>query len=118
MSIVLLERVTFAGLSSDKDRLLDDLHARGCLELIPLRGDPKDVASGGPSSEAREALKFLLACPQRRRQARDDARFDVEAVERKALDLQDTIQTLESERDVKDAEKLLLLKPRPRLKAK
>jgi len=99
MSIVGLERVTFAGLSSEKDRLLDDLHARGCLELIPLRSDVKDVASGGPSSEAREALKFLLACPQRRRQARDDARFDVEAVERKALDLQDTIQTLESERD-------------------
>lgn len=99
MSIVRLERVMFAGLSSDKDRLLDDLHARGCLELIPLRVDAKDVANGGPSSEAREALKFLLACPQRRRQARDDTRFDAEAVERKALDLQHSIQALESERD-------------------
>ena len=99
MSIVPLERVTFAGLSSEKDRLLDDLHARGCLELIPLGSDAKDVAGGGPSSEAREALKFLLACPQRRRQVRDDARFDAESVERQALDLQKSIQALESERD-------------------
>ena len=99
MSIVPLERVTFAGLSSEKDRLLDDLHARGCLELIPLGSDAKDPAGGGPSSQAREALKFLLACPQRRRQVRDDARFDAESVERQALELQKSIQALESERD-------------------
>lgn len=99
MSIVPLERVTFAGLSADKDRLLDDLHARGCLELIPLGGDARAPAGGGPSSEAREALKFLLACPQRRRQVRDDAHFDAEAVEQRALDIQKNIQELESERD-------------------
>lgn len=99
MSIVRLERVTFAGLNSDKDRLLDDLHARGCLELIPLRGDAGGVAVGGLSSEAREALKFLLTCPQRRRQLREDAHFDAEAVERQALELRDRIRALESERD-------------------
>lgn len=99
MSIIRLERVTFAGVSADKDRLLDELHARGCLELIPLRsGVPADVG-GGPSSEAREALKFLLACPQRRRQARSDARFDVQTVERQALELRDRIHGLEAERD-------------------
>jgi V/A-type H+-transporting ATPase subunit I len=99
MSIVPLERVTFAGLSAQKDHLLDDLHARGCLELIPLRSDAMDLCDGGPSSEAREALKFLLACPQRRRQIRDDTRFDAQSVERQALDLQKSIQALESERD-------------------
>ena len=99
MSIVPLERVTFAGLCSDKDRLLDDLHARGCLELVPLGGGARAPAGGGPSSEAREALKFLLACPERRRQVRDDTHFNAEAVEQKALDLQKRIQALESERD-------------------
>ena len=99
MSIVPLEHVTFVGLSSEKDRLLDDLHTRGCLELIPLGTATKDSASGGPSSEAREALKFLLSCPQRRRQVRDAAKFDAESVERQALDLQKSIQALESERD-------------------
>lgn len=99
MSIVPLDRVTFAGLTAEKDRLLDDLHQRGCLELIPLRGDAREPAIGGPSSQAREALKFLLACPQRRRQVTDDARFDAASVERQALDLQKRIQTLELERD-------------------
>ncbi|MCR4414192.1 MAG: ATPase V, partial [Thermoguttaceae bacterium] len=99
MSIVPLERVTFVGLSCEKDRLLDNLHARGCLELIPLGSDAEGTADGGPSSAAREALKFLLTCPQRRRQVRDDARFDAESVERRALDLQKSIQALESERD-------------------
>lgn len=99
MSIVPLDRVTFAGLTAQKDCLLDDLHQRGCLELIPLRGDAREPAIAGPSSQAREALKFLLACPQRRRQGTDDTRFDAAAVERQALDLQKRIQALESERD-------------------
>lgn len=99
MSIVPLERVTLAGLVSAKGRLLDDLHERGCLELIPLRDDAKEPANVGPSSQAREALKFLLACPQRRRQASDDTRFDAVTVERQALDLQKREQALETERD-------------------
>lgn len=99
MSIISLDRVTLAGLSSDKDRLLDDLQERGCLELIPFRADTKDTTGGGPSSQSREALKFLLACPQRRRQASDESRFNAEEVERQALGLQRQIQALESERD-------------------
>ncbi len=99
MSIVLLERVTFVGLSSEKDQLLDYLHERGCLELIPLQSEPKDPVASGPSSHAREALEFLLTCPQRGRQIRDDARFDAESVERQALDLQKSFHALESERD-------------------
>ncbi len=99
MSIVPLQRVTFAGLSAQKDRLLDDLHAMGCLQLIPLGGDGKDLPRGGPSLQAREALKFLLSCPQRRRQLHDAAQFNAEAVEQRALELQRRIQTLESERD-------------------
>ena len=47
MSIVPLEHVTFAGLTSEKDRLLDDLHTRGCLELIPLGSDARDMVGGG-----------------------------------------------------------------------
>jgi V/A-type H+-transporting ATPase subunit I len=99
MSIVPLERATFIGLRSAKDRLLDDLHAFGGLELIPLAGDASAAESGGPSSQAREALKFLLACPQRRRQASDERRFDALAVEQKVVELQQKIRELELERD-------------------
>jgi V/A-type H+-transporting ATPase subunit I len=99
MSIVPLERVTFAGLKAQKDGLLEHLQSLGCLELIPLEGDTRSLAHGGTSSQAREALRFLLDCPQRRRQVRDPARFDAEEVERQALELQKRIQALESERD-------------------
>ena len=99
MSIVPLDHVTLAGLSADKERLLDDLHERGCLELIPLGGDTQESSGGGPSSEAREALKFLLSCPQRQHQATNEARFNAEAVQRQALGLQRKIQEREAERD-------------------
>ncbi len=99
MSIVPLQRVTFAGLTAEKDRLLDDLHERGCLELIPLCSGAKESANGGPSRQAREALKFLLACPQRRRQMTDDTRFDAADVQQQSLDLHHRIESLEAERD-------------------
>jgi V/A-type H+-transporting ATPase subunit I len=98
MSIVPLDRVTFVGLSNEKEQLLDDLHQFGALEIIRLGGANVGVG-GGPSSQAREALKFLLAAPQRRRQASDRSRFDAAEVERRALELQSRILALEAERD-------------------
>lgn len=99
MSIVPLDRAAFVGLSSDKEKLLDDLHRFGSLEIIPLGGDANAPVGGGPSSQSREALKFLLAAPQRRRQSHDRGSFDAAAVERRALELQSRIQSLEAERD-------------------
>ncbi|WP_413430920.1 V-type ATP synthase subunit I [Crateriforma spongiae] len=99
MSIVALERVTFAGLTSEKERLLDDLHRFGCLEIIPCDQPGATPVHDGPSGPARDALKFLLSSPHRRRQIRDPERFDADAVERKALQLQSQLQTLHEERD-------------------
>jgi V/A-type H+-transporting ATPase subunit I len=99
MTIVRLERATFVGLSSDKEQLLDDLHRFGSLEIIPLGKDENAAVGGGPSSHAREALKFLLAAPQRRRQVHDRRLFDAAHVEQSALGLQSRIQSLEAERD-------------------
>jgi V/A-type H+/Na+-transporting ATPase subunit I len=99
MSIVPLERVTFMGLSSDKERLLDDLHRFGTLEIIPLSGRAEAITTGGSSSQAREALKFLLSAPQRRRQVSDPTSFDAADVESRALEVQSRIQSLEFERD-------------------
>jgi V/A-type H+-transporting ATPase subunit I len=99
MTIVPLERATFVGLSSEKARLLDDLHRFGSLQIIPLGGDQNATVGGGASSQAREALRFLLASPQRRSQVHDRARFVAADVERSALELQSRIQSLEAERD-------------------
>lgn len=98
MSIVPLMHVTFVGLSTDKDRLLDELQQLGCMELIPLAGDGASQARGS-TSRARQALMFLLTCPQHRRQANDASRFDAVDVENRALALQESIQTLAAQRD-------------------
>jgi V/A-type H+-transporting ATPase subunit I len=97
--IVPLVKVTACGLVQDKERVLSDLQEMGCLHLIPLKLQEDLRSEGGPSSEVREALRFLLSCPQRRRQVRDPSKFDGAAIERQALDLRDRIQDLEDERD-------------------
>jgi V/A-type H+-transporting ATPase subunit I len=99
MSIISLQKVTFLGLVADKEKLLDTLQEMGCLELIPLTPEGERGVQEGPSQKAREALKFLVGCSQRRRQVRDRARFDATEVERQALDLQHRLESLEDERD-------------------
>ena len=99
MSIIPLQKVTFLGLTGDKEKLLDTLQEMGCLELIPLRPGGERVNQEGPSKRGREALKFLLGCPQRRRQVRDRARFDAAAVEAQVMALQQRLKDLEDERD-------------------
>ncbi|MCC9608282.1 ATPase V [Blastopirellula sp. JC732] len=99
MSIVPLVRVSLIGMSCDKASLLDDLYRFGCLEIIP----PSANSTSSPDLEAterpREALRFLLASPQRRRQALDASRFDAIEVESQALELQQRLSDLEAERD-------------------
>jgi len=99
VTIVPLARVTLLGLLTEKERVLGELQELGCLHLVPLApGDDAAIAEG-PSPDARNALRFLLACRQRRRQVRDPARFDADAVEAEALDLQERMRALEDERD-------------------
>lgn len=99
MSIVRLHKVTFAGLTEDKERLLDDLQSMGCLQVVPLGPGGREAGQGGPTPGAREALAFLKSYPQRRRQVRDPARFDAAEVERQILEVRRCIQDLEQERD-------------------
>ncbi|EMI52588.1 V-type ATP synthase subunit I [Rhodopirellula sallentina] len=103
MSIVPLHRATFVGLAQDKEPLLDSLHDFGNLEIIPLtRERDLDAAikkRAAPTQCSRDALKFLLASPQRRRQSHDRTMFDAAQVERQARELQSRIHDLESERD-------------------
>jgi V/A-type H+-transporting ATPase subunit I len=99
MSIVSLAKVTLAGHLNDKEEVLVGLQELGCLHLIPLTPEGEAAADTGPSKEAREALRFLASTPQRRRQVTDARRFDADAVERQALDLQRRLYELRNERD-------------------
>lgn len=99
MSIVQLDRVTFVGLTEDRERLLQDLQELGCLHIEPFVAENESQADGGPSAGAREALQFLRACPQRRRQSKDSTRFDALEIETKVLDVRQRLHMLSDERD-------------------
>lgn len=99
MSIVPLVRVTLVGMSGDKERLLSDLYDFGCLEIIPPKSTKSATQHRDGEDRSKEALRFLLASPQRRTQSRDAGRFDAFEVESRSLELKAKAETLEAERD-------------------
>jgi len=99
MSIVSMQKVTFYGHLDDREQVLTDLQNFGCLHLISLASEKETLTKGGPSSRAREALQYILSYPHRRRQARNPAKFDADALEKQILELKDKTKDLEDERD-------------------
>jgi len=99
MSILRLRKVTLLGHIGDKHKVLDELQTLGCLHLIPMEGGAAARAGHGSSQQARDALRFLLECPQKRRQARDTSGFQAIEVEQQALELKRRLQDLQDERD-------------------
>lgn len=100
MSIARLNKVTFVGLTENRERLLQDLQNLGCLHIEPLAPEYETSAAAvGPGGGAREALQFLREYPHRRRQSRDTSRFDALEVERKTLDVRRRLLELTDERD-------------------
>ena len=49
MSIVSLEKVTFYGHVDDRQQVLADLQAKGCLHLIDLAPEEDTLSLAGPS---------------------------------------------------------------------
>ncbi|MDJ0763614.1 MAG: ATPase V [Myxococcota bacterium] len=103
MSIVPLSKVTFLGHRDDKTEILLDLQSLGCLHVIPLTANQWAKNKGGPTSNAREALKYLLSCARKRHQVSDPSRFDAAYVERRALEIRDEVHSLEHEQDFLEA---------------
>ena len=87
MSIISLKKVTFYGHVDDRKQVITDLQGFGCLHLISLAPEKETLKQVGPSSRAREALRYILDCPNKRRQVRNPARFDAGSVERQVLDI-------------------------------
>ncbi len=99
MSIARLGKVTFYGLLDQKEQALAGLQEMGCVHLLPLRSKSAASEQTGPSPAARNALKYLLSCPERRHQVSDTSKFDAVAVELRALEIQTRTQALRNERD-------------------
>jgi len=99
VTIVALEKVTFCGHVDDRRQILADLQALGCLHLIPINPEKDSRRHSQASSRAREALRFLKSCPNRRRQVTRADQFDAFDVETRTLAIKDRVAELEQERD-------------------
>ncbi len=99
MSIVKLKKITAYGCIDNKDNILNDLQDMGCLHLVPLYTQEEILHKVGPTSEARDALKFLTSCTQRLQQAEDSSVFNEADVELEALEIKRQIEELEDDRD-------------------
>ena len=99
MSIVNMHKVTFIGMTADRDRLLNDLQSMGCVQIIPLASVSAAHTEAAHTAGAREALNFLHTYPQRRRQVLDKQRFDAVKVQQRTLEVRTRLHDLENERD-------------------
>jgi V/A-type H+/Na+-transporting ATPase subunit I len=99
MSIVPLSKITWFGLARDKEKTLAKLQELGCLHIISLSKGGELRQGAGPTQQAHEALRFLSDSRIRRRQAMDLSKFDAEDVEKKALELRDSMACLQGEKD-------------------
>lgn len=97
--IIPLLNVTLIGRQTQKQGLIEDLQALGCLEIIPLRR-PEAGVPGGASPEARDALEFLDQCPTQRRQEKSGEGFDPANFEHEVLASKNRREELSSRRDV------------------
>ena len=99
MSIISLRKVTAYGHIDDKAQVLEDFQEMGCLHLMSLNPEHEVSRHGGPTSEAREALQFLLSCPRRRKQVTNPDVFEPVVIEQETLILKRRIKALEDQRD-------------------
>lgn len=101
MSIVALKKVTLCGLLREKADILGGLQDLGCLHLVPLRpapAEPEKAAS--PHAEAAtKALRFLTDMPDKRKQVRREAGFDLDRVVTDTLTVQRRLRDAEDRRD-------------------
>ena len=103
MSIVPLSKITLLGHRDDKVAVLEALQSLGCLHIIPLARRLDSRGGGGPSSEAKEALMYLLGTPKKRRQVSDPERFDALRVEHRILEIKSRCHALAHEQDFLEA---------------
>lgn len=101
MSIARLKKVSLCGLSKEKDQLLEELQALGCMHLVPLTPAPAEVEKQlSPRADAAyKALRFLTDAPRKRRQVQRDPEFDVDALCRDVLALKQETRDVSDRRD-------------------
>ncbi|MCA9088005.1 MAG: hypothetical protein KDA90_05145 [Planctomycetaceae bacterium] len=100
MAILSLVKVTLLGTTNQKDLVLDELQAIGCLHLIDLGpGNTGRSPVTSISDETRKALRFLRSCPTRRRPAPGDRGLHLESVVQRALQIAERQEELQRQCD-------------------
>lgn len=101
MSILTLQRLTLAGLIGERNAVLEQLQALGCVHLLPLRPALTQPEHGPPAHavDARKALRYLGGLSEMRRQVREDPDFDVSMTIRRVLANQQRLRDLTDRRD-------------------
>ena len=99
MSIVKLDKMTLYGPESQREDVVGRMQELGCLHLINLNPDDAEFVPRDVSTDARDALKYLRASPEQRRQVRRMEEFDHQDVVAEVLEIRRREQDLSDEAD-------------------
>jgi len=103
MSIVALQKATLVGLTEDKAQILDRLQALGLMHVIPLRHEPREreasLLDGVQPEQLQQCIRYLLSCPQKRRQVTTERHFNLKQVVEGVLNNRKQRLALNEQRD-------------------
>lgn len=101
MAIAPLKKLSFCGLSADKNRILEALQALGGVHLIAGKecGAVADTSGIEHLRAALKALRYLRQCARKRHQVRFDKNFDMPKVVAEVLAVQEQIRLCGDKRD-------------------
>lgn len=84
MSIVNLQKATLIGLTEDKAQVLDQLQQLGVIHVIPLRTEAHErklsLLEGVHPEQLQQTIRYLLSCPQKRKQVTTFRHFGLKQV--------------------------------------
>jgi len=100
MAIASMVKVNLFGTADQREVVLDALQDLGCVHLLDL-GERVEPGPPTPdiSSETLQAVKYLRACPIRRRPVRTEHGFQFEEVVHETLRIEQRQHQLQDERD-------------------
>ena len=112
MSIQILKRLSLVGTLDQKTELLDRLQALGCMHLSPLVPieAPPELMSPECAEEARRAIRYLVAVPNKRRQVPVHPYFDMAETVGRVLANQRRLRNVTDRRDAL-RERIRVLEP-------
>jgi V/A-type H+/Na+-transporting ATPase subunit I len=101
MSIVPLHKVTLFGMADEKQAVLQQVQALGCLHLTTLAPAPKEPEKLPPAQpvDAYKALRYLSGVKEKRRVVRQREAFDMQAVVAKVLENQQRVRDVQDRSD-------------------